>query len=293
MTVIGVLLLNLLLQQTGIEEPPLPEFQPFLAEIKKHLRSDRLLLSQYTYTQTETERHLNKDGSVKKTEVIVSEVYPSLEEGLTYRRIISRDGKPLTREQVEKQDREHDRKLEKRRRKLEKEGAGERSRRLEREAKERREEAENIEEAFRLFEINMIGRELRGGMSTILFTFRPRPDYKPRTREAKFLKKIAGRAWFAEDSHELVRIEAELTDSFSIGLGMLARLQKGATAVFERRLVNGEVWLPASASFAGKGRLLLLKSLRIEDIQEFSDYRKFTVDTNVSFPSGESHRQPR
>jgi hypothetical protein len=80
-----------------------------------------------------------------------------------------------------------------------------------------------------------------------------------------------------------VRVETDLIDNFSIGLGILARLQKGARGVFERRLINGEVWLPASASFSGKGRLLLLKSLRIDTVLEFSDYRKYTVDTKVSF----------
>ena len=103
----GLLLPAFTLQES---DRPLPELNSFLQEVRKHLRSDRLLLSQYTYTQTNTERHLDGNGNVKKTEVEVYEVYPSLEEGQTYRKLISKDGKPLSPRELEKQDQEHEKK---------------------------------------------------------------------------------------------------------------------------------------------------------------------------------------
>ena len=283
-------LFGTLLLQVPDADRPLPELGPFVAEARKHLRSDRLLLSQYTYTQTETQKRLNKDGSTKQIDITVSEIYPSFEEGLSYERVISKNGKPLPASEIEKRDREHDRKAEEHRRKLEKEGQNERAKRLAKEGEERRKEDEVIDEAFRLYRFEMVGRERRGDIDTILVTFKARPDYKPRSRESKFLSKIAGIAWVAEDTHHLVRIEIELIDSVSFGLGILARLNKGAKGLFERRFVNGEVWLPAAASFSGTGRLLLLKGIRVDVAYAYSDYRKYSVETRVG--KGEILRSP-
>jgi len=282
----------LLFPEMPAEDKPLPELDAFVAEARKHLRSDRLLLSQYSYTQTETERRLNKDGSIKKVEVTMSEIYPSFEEDLTYERVISRNGKPLPAGEIEKRDREYDRKLDAYRRKLEKEGQNERAKRLAKEAEEKRKEDAAIDEAFRLYRFEMVGRERWGDLDTILLTFKARPDYKPKSREAKFLSKIAGRAWVAEDTHHLVRIEVELIDNVSLGFGLLARLNKGAKGLFERRFVNGEVWLPAAASFSGTGRVLLLKGIRVDVEFAYSDYRKYSVETRVGKGEIRSQYQP-
>ena len=83
-----------------------------------------------------------------------------------------------------------------------------------------------------------------------------------------------------EEDIQVVRAEAELLDTFSYGLGIFARLYKGATASFVRRKVNGEVWLPARARFQGHARLFLLKGLRIDSVSEYADYKKFEVATD-------------
>ena len=160
----GLLLPAFTLQES---DRPLPELSSFLQEVRKHLRSDRLLLSQYTFTQTNTERHLDGNGNVKKTEVEVYEVYPSLEEGQTYRKLISKDGKPLSPRELEKQDQEHEKKSQERTRKLERERVSERAKREAKEAEEKRKEDETIDEIFRLYDFSLIGREALDGHSTI------------------------------------------------------------------------------------------------------------------------------
>jgi hypothetical protein len=49
--------------------------------------------------------------------------------------------------------------------------------------------------------------------------------------------------------------------------------------VFERRRVNGEVWLPAESRFAGTGKILALKTFRVDQQTTYSDYKKFSVET--------------
>jgi len=46
--------------------------------------------------------------------------------------------------------------------------------------------------------------------------------------------------------------------------------------------VNDEIWLPAEMRFNGSGRALVRK-FRIENVVQYSDYRKFSVETDTTF----------
>ena len=119
--------------------------------------------------------------------------------------------------------------------------------------------------------------------ASILFEFSPRPEYKAKSKELKFLKKVRGKAWICDDDYQLIRVEAETIETIAFGLGILVRLHKGARLTFQRQRVNDEIWLPSVAQFAGKGRILLLKGFRFEGTSEYSDYQKFTVQSSISF----------
>jgi hypothetical protein len=255
-------------------DPPLPEIGPFLQDVRSRLHSDEVLLAQYTFLEKHTERQLDRRGAVKKTRIETFEVYPSAEPGHTYRKLVARDGQPLDAREIEKEDRKQEKKVAR----TDSGGEEKRDARL---AELRRREAAVIDELFRLYDIRIAGREIADGRSAIVLTFEPRPDYRPTTRGGKILKNFAGRAWIDEEDRQLVRLEGRLIDNLSFGLGLLARLQKGATASFTRRKVNGEIWLPAEARFTGSARLLLFKALRLDAMSEYSDYRKFSVGTSV------------
>jgi hypothetical protein len=62
----------------------------------------------------------------------------------------------------------------------------------------------------------------------------------------------------------------------------VAKLYKGATVSVDRRKVNGEVWLPARVRLNLSGRALVRK-FNVESVIEFSDYRKFSVETGETF----------
>ena len=96
------------------------------------------------------------------------------------------------------------------------------------------------------------------------------------------MRNFSGRVWISESDHELARVEVEAVDNVSIGLGLLARLHKGSTLSFERRKVNGEAWLPASARYSISGRIGLVAVMRRAAIVEFSNYKKFGVDTSTT-----------
>lgn len=95
------------------------------------------------------------------------------------------------------------------------------------------------------------------------------------------MRHFAGKVWVSESEYEVVRLEAEAIETASFGLGLLARVHKGSKATFERRKVNGEQWLPARAAYSASARVMLVKVLRIGGTLEFSDYRKFSVETDT------------
>lgn len=252
----------------------LPDARAFLDEVRQRLHSDEYLLEEYTFTESRTERRFDAKGRVKEEKHEVYEVYPSARPRLTYRKLVARNGSPLPADELAEQDRDYEKKVARAT------GAAAEAKREKRRVERARREREIVDELFRVLDVAVQGREVLDGRSTVVVTFSPRPGVETSDRAGKVLQKFAGRAWVDEEDVQVVRAEAELLDTFSYGLGIFARLYKGATASFVRRKVNGEVWLPARARFQGHARLFLLKGLRIDSVSEYADYKKFAVATD-------------
>ena len=73
-----------------------------------------------------------------------------------------------------------------------------------------------------------------------------------------------------------------------IGGGLLANLQKGTSFAFEQAFLNNEVWLPTYVEVHVGVRLLLVKGIKVNEVQRYSDYKKFNVETlsTISKPKG-------
>ena len=264
------------LSAAGQADSIVPDTRAFLVEVRQNLKSDELILDQYTFTEVFKESRLDSNGGVKKSKTEIYEVYPSNLPGHTYRRLKSRDGKPLSEAELAEQDRKQEEKTDKRERRL---AAEDEQKRRAREEEERRKEKAVIDEIFRMDDIQVTGREIVDGRPTIIVSFTPRPGFRPATDGGKVVQKLAGHAWVDEADRQLVRLEARLIDSMAVGPAKLARLQKGAVAFFQRKKVNDEVWLPTEARFTGAAKAFLLFGARVDVHSTYSDYKKFSVST--------------
>lgn len=269
----------------GAQERPLPDQTTFLKETRKHLQTDTSLQSSYMYIETQREVKLDKNGQKTEESVKVYESYPGLPGEPRWERLISENGVPVSPEDLAEQDRERAKKANDMARRLETNPAKERARQEREWAEFRQEREEAVSDIYVVFDIKMIGRERVEGHDTIAFTLTPRPESRPKTREGGLMKNFNVRAWISETDYELVRLEAEAIDNIGFGLGVLARLHKGAELSFLRRKINGEVWLPAVAKYSGSARVGLLWTLRRTGTYEYTGYKKFTVDTSSSFQS--------
>ena len=267
------------------QERPLPDPTTFLPEVRTRLQTDQSVQSSYSYVETRRERKVDGSGRTTSESVKVFENYPGLPGEPRWERLISEDGKPVPASELEKQDRERQQKAEEYARRLTSQPEKERARQTRDWDKARREMKETVDDIFRVYDVKMEGRESINGHDTIRFSLNPRPDANPRTGDGKIMRHFNGVAWVSESDYELVRLRVEAIDTVGIGLGLLARVNKGARIAFERRKVNSEVWLPAIASYSFNARVGLIKMLRRNATLEFSNYRKFTVDTSSTFAS--------
>jgi hypothetical protein len=283
--VLALLLAALALPVNG-QDRPLPELKTFMAEARTRLQADDVRQSEYVYVETRRERKLDKSGRATKETLEVFESYPALPGEFRWQRQTVKDGKPVPPSELAKQDRERQQKVMEYARKLEREPEKVRAAEQKKRDQERRDTERAVDDALVVYDFRMVGREAIAGHDTVVLTFTPRKNARPKTREGKVMKHFAGKAWVSESEYELVRLEAEAIETASFGLGLLARVHKGSRAAFERRKVNGEQWLPASASYTASARVMLLKMLRVGGTSEFSDYRKFgvTTETKVGTP---------
>jgi len=266
----------------GSQDRPLPELQPFMAEARKHVKTDDQLLSQYTFRERRRELHVTKFGKLATGALEVFEVYPGVPPVRTYRRLVEVDGRPRNATELEREDREHRRKIEEAVAKREKESASDRANRLERRQKAQQQFERAVDDLFRVYTFTMVGRQTIDGHPAIAIDFAPKPGARPTTDGGKLMLKVKGRAWISESDYQIARVDAEVMDDVSYGLGVLGKLYKGTKVSFERRKINNEVWLPSEVRINAQGRAFIRK-FQLDTVIQYSDYRKFGVGTDTRF----------
>lgn len=261
----------------GEQSRPLPDRDRFFAEVQKRLASNDIIQSRYSYRQKSTELKLNPFGRMGTGPVLVHEVYPHPDENLTYRRLIERDGRPLSAAEIAEQDRDYLRRREDWNRRMAREGESARKLRLRRAQEARERDEARAREALDVFDFAIAGRDTWEGHPAIIISFAPRPGAQPRTREGRIARGFAGRVWVHEFEHEVMNVEATAIDDVSFGFGIIARLHEGSTVKFVRQRIDGR-WMPTESRFEGTGRALLVRKVVIKFWREYSDYRPFEPD---------------
>lgn len=261
----------------------LPDREAFLREVRTHLQTNDDRQRDYSYVQTTRRVRLDGQGRPAGESMRVAESYPGLPGEPRWERVIEDDGRRTPEADLRKLDADRQKKAEAFARQLARQTEADRTRLARDQARRQADDAARVDDVFRVFDIAMLGREPVQGHDTIVFTLTPRPEATARTREGRWLRDFKGKAWVSESDFELVRLDVEAIRTVSIGMGLMARIHQGTRAIFERRKVNGEVWLPATSEYQVSGRVLLLKRIRESGRSDYSNYRKFSVDTSQAF----------
>jgi hypothetical protein len=240
--------------------------------VRRSMEIDRRTLDlarNYTCQQREVIKHLDKQGSVKSTEVKTYDV--GFYYGEEYSRLIMKDDKPLD----DKEKKKEDEKLEKFLAKLRNQSAEERQKRSDKEKKEREESRAYRLDVANAYDFRIVGEDELEGVNTWVIEATPRKDFKPTQPHADMLKKIKGKMWIDKKEYNWIRVEAEATDTISFGL-FLFRIHPGSRFNFQQMHLNDEVWLLRRLYINGGARIALLKNEAIEQEDTFSNYKKFS-----------------
>lgn len=252
---------------------PQPSAETIIRTSLERNAANESRLKDYTYTESQENKTLNRSGAVVKTERTTSEVLNLY--GRPYKRRVAKDGRALEGKDKEKADQEFEKEVHKREQETE-----ERSRKQEEEReKERAESRKFIQEIPKAYSFRIVGEETLDGMPVWVIDAEPRPDFNSTVKRADLLKKMRGRVWIDKESLQWVRVEADVIESISFG-GFLAKVDRGGRLTFLQKRVNGEVWLPSKATARIEARLLV-KHYNLAGETTWSNYRKFRVDSRI------------
>ena len=228
----------------------------------------------YTFLENQLLHKLDGRGKPASTEAKTYEFMMLY--GEPVRRLIARDGKPLSAKESSKEEE----KIDKLVRKREQESPQQRQKRLAEFEKERQQERAFVGEVADAYYFHLLGEEMMNGRPAWVISGEPRPDFHAHLKEARILPKFRFKVWVDKAECQWVKLDAEVIDTVSFGW-FLARLYRGSNIVIDETHVNDEVWLPRHVDLKLDARLALLKKYNLEEAIDYSDYRKFRADAHI------------
>ena len=272
-----------------------------LREVGKNQDEIEKRVTEYGFTQKETDREINGKGEIKKETVKVYEVFP-LANREPVLKLISENGIALSGERAAKEDKRVQDEFLKAERDKEKNAQQAARRRAEQEKKQKaagKEDGEDpeISQFLKVCEFVSPRREQFGGRDAVVFDFRPRAGFRPGNREESLIAKLVGAIWIDPVDKQVIRLEARLAEGFKMAGGLLLSLRPGAAMVMEQtRMVEG-VWLPRFAQVNLSLKVLLFGGGDLNKTIEWSDYRHFSGDVkdykiDAPKPGDESNKKP-
>jgi len=212
----------------------------------------------YTYMERDEDRRLNSLGQVKLETVDVTRMI--VVNGARFEQLLEHNGQlPSTKEQKRSDD-----DLDK----LKHETPEEQRARL-RKDQENRAFLRDVVEAF---DFRLVGEEIVGGRPAYVLHATPHPGYHARGKYAKMFSRVEGKLWVDKQDFGWIKVDGQVTQSFSIGL-ILARVERGSHITLEQTCVGDAVWVPKRIEIRATARILFLKSLDIQRVLTYTDYR--------------------
>jgi hypothetical protein len=216
---------------------------------------------EYIYMERDEDRRLDPLGQVKSENVDVTQM--TLVNGIRFEQLMEHNGQLPSADEQKKRDQD----LEK----LKHETLEERAARL-RKNEENRSFLRDLLEAF---DFRLIGEEIIAGRPTHVLEATPHPGYHASGKYGKLFSRVKGKLWVDEQDFGWVKVNGEVTQAFSMGL-FVARVQRGSHIVLEQTRLADAVWVPKRLEVRASARILFLKSLDLDRILTYSDYRRAT-----------------
>jgi hypothetical protein len=211
------------------------------------------------------DRRLDVTGQVISEDVDVSRII--FVNGSPFEQLLEHNGRPPSAEEQRKQQQKLD--------KLKRETPEQRATRLRKQDEER----SFIREVPAAFDFQLIGEEVVNGMPAYVLQATPRPGYEAHGRYGRMMSKVEGKLWIDKQDSGWIKVDGQVTQPFSMGL-FLARVLRGSRITMEQTRVADKLWMPERIEVRAAAKLFFVKSLVIDRILTYSDYR--SVPKSVS-----------
>jgi hypothetical protein len=255
-----------------LSKEPLPDIKILLDEVRANADKIDAILENYSYKQTQIDREIDKAGNLveKYSETVLLSFY----KGFRIRRLIEKNGKPLSASEQEKEDKDVEKQVAEIDEKI--------AKREKREAQSNNSAKTPAEENKRITLSDALKgsllvnprRERFRGRDVIVFDYEPNPQFKPQTRLEKLFAFCNGAVWVDANSKQVVRLEAFLTQSAGNFIG---KVKRGASFSLENELVNEEIWLPSRAD-VNLSVKILFAGINVNNLIKYGDYSKSKVE---------------
>ena len=212
----------------------------------------------YTFVERDQDRRLDSQGQLQSEKIDVTRMI--LVNGARFEQLVQRNGQLPSAEEQKKLNQDFE--------KLKHETPQERTARLGKEQENR----SFLRDVVEGFDFSLLGEEVLGGRPTYVFQVMPHHGYHARGKYGKMFSKVEGKLWIDKSDFGWIKVEGQVTQSFSLGL-FVARVQRGSSIVLEQKNVGDAVWVPQRLEVRASARILFLKSLIVERILTYSDYR--------------------
>lgn len=241
---------------------PVPDVTALLRDVEAHQKQLVKIRENYTYREIARIKDLDGSGKVKKT--VTEELEVFYVNGHPIRRQVRKDGKDLSPEEMKREQNRVNKEVEDAMRKppgVPLHG-----------------DAISVQRLLDIIAIRNPRRTIYKDRPTVVFEFVGDPHSRTHGMTEDISKKLSGTVWIDERDRQVTRMDARIDDTFRLGGGLVASVQKGSSFTFEQGLVNHELWLPTSADIHIAARVLLLKGLKQNIHIENDKYQKFHAD---------------
>ena len=247
-----------------------------MRSVEDHQKKVEAMRENYTYTSLQTRQEVDAGGQVKKTETEEREEF--FVNGHPIRRVVKRDGKPLSGSDEQKETERVTKLVQK----AQKVPPGE----------PLDTPAVTVGRLLEIMDLRNPRREMYRGRSTVVLDFIGRKDAKTHGIAEDASKKLQGTIWIDEADLQVAHVEVSFDDNFRVAGGLLASIDKGSSLHFDQSPVNGGLWMPTGAEVQMQARVMLFKNLRERITERNYDFKSFHVDAQGSEgKSGAAGRQ--
>ena len=99
---------------------------------------------------------------------------------------------------------------------------------------------------------------------------------------SKIFPHLKARVWIDEQDYLCTKAEAVAVDAFTLGFGIIAKLEQGAHLYFDQTRSPDGVWLLRDSGVRGVAHIAVVKRIGIEQVSTFDNFRKVPSGVEVA-----------